>query len=35
MKGAMALAAYVAEDGFVGHLSEERHLGLKVFDVPI
>ena len=31
----LALATYVAEDGLVGHLWEERPLGLRVFDVPV
>jgi hypothetical protein len=35
MDGPMALAAYVAEDGLVGHQWEERPLGLRVFDVPV
>lgn len=30
----MALAAYVAEGGLVGHQWEERPLGLIVFDAP-
>jgi hypothetical protein len=30
----MAQAAYVAEDGLVGHQWEERQLGLRVFDAP-
>ena len=28
-------AAYVAEDGLVGHQWEERPLGLRVFDAPV
>jgi hypothetical protein len=32
MKGSIALAAYVAEDGLVGHQWEERPLVLRVFD---
>ena len=35
MKGPMVLAAYVAEDGLVGHQREESSLGLRVFDVPV
>jgi hypothetical protein len=35
MEGPMSLAAYVAEDGLVGHQWEERPLGLKVFDAPV
>lgn len=31
----MALAAYVTEDGFVGHLWEERFLGLRGFDAKM
>jgi hypothetical protein len=31
----MVLAAYVAEDGFVGHHWEERPLGLRVLDAPV
>ena len=30
-----ALAAYVAEDGLVGHQWEERPLGLRVFDALV
>jgi hypothetical protein len=30
----MSLAAYVAEDGLVGHLWEERPLGLANFICP-
>ena len=30
----MALAAYVAEDGLLGHLWEERPLGLANFICP-
>ena len=28
-------AAYVAEDGLVGHQWEERPLGLRVFNAPV
>ena len=35
MKGPMALAAYVAEDGLVGHQWEGRPLGLRVLDAPV
>ena len=28
-------AAYVAEDGLVGHQWEERPLGVRVFNVPV
>jgi hypothetical protein len=31
----MALAKYVAEDGFVGHQWEERTLDLRVFNAPV
>jgi hypothetical protein len=31
----MALAANVAEDDLIGHLWEEKPLGLKVFDAPV
>ena len=31
----MALAAYVAEDGLVGHQWEERLLGLREFEAPV
>jgi hypothetical protein len=35
MKGPMALAIYVAEDGLVGHQWGERLLVLRVFNVPV
>ena len=35
MEGSMALAAYVAEDGLVGHQWEERPSDLRVFDAPV
>jgi hypothetical protein len=35
MKGPVALATYVAEDGLVGHLWEERSLGIRLFYVPV
>ena len=35
MEGPMALAAYVAEDGLVGHQWEGWPLGLRVFDAPV
>jgi hypothetical protein len=35
MERPMALATYVAEDGFVGHQWEERSLGLRVFNSPV
>ena len=35
MKGPMALASYVAEDGLVGHQWEEQPLGLRGFDAPV
>jgi hypothetical protein len=35
IKGPMAPATYVAEDGIVGHQWEEWPLGLRGFDVPI
>ena len=35
MEGPMALAAYVAEDGLVGHQWEGRPLGLRVLDAPV
>jgi hypothetical protein len=35
MEGSMALAAYVAEDGLVGHQWEELTLDLRVFNVPV
>ena len=35
MEGPMAPAAYVAEDGLVGHQWEERPLGLRVFNAPV
>ena len=31
----IALAAYVAEDGLVGHQWQERPLGLRGFDDPV
>jgi hypothetical protein len=31
----MALATYVAEDGLVGQLFEERPSDLRVFDAPV
>jgi hypothetical protein len=31
----MAPAAYMAEDGLVGHQWEERPLSLRVFDDPV
>ena len=31
----MALAAYAAEDGLVGHQWEELPLGLRVFDASV
>jgi hypothetical protein len=31
----MVLAAYVAEDGFVGHQWEERSSGLRAFNPPV
>ena len=34
MEGPMALGAYVAEDGLVGHEWEELPLGLRVFNAP-
>jgi hypothetical protein len=34
-EGPMVLAAFVAEDGLVGHQWEERPLGLRVFDAPV
>jgi hypothetical protein len=35
MEWPMALATYVAEEGFLGHQWEERLLGLRVFDAPV
>jgi hypothetical protein len=35
MEGPMELAAYVAEDGLVGHQCEEQPLGLRVFNAPV
>ena len=35
MEGPMAPAAYVAEDGLVGHHWEEMALGLRVFNAPM
>jgi hypothetical protein len=35
MVGPMALAAYVAENGLVGHLWEKRPLVLRVFYAPV
>ena len=35
MKQPMVLAAYVAEDGLVGHQWEERPSGLRVFNAPV
>ena len=35
VEGPMALAAYVAEDGLIGHLWEERPLDLRVFNAPV
>jgi hypothetical protein len=35
MVGLIALAAYVAEDGLVGHQSEERFLVLWRFYAPL
>ena len=35
IQDAKAPAAYVAEDGLVGHQWEERPLGLRVFDAPV
>jgi hypothetical protein len=35
MEGLMALAAYVVEDGLVGHKLKKRPLGLRVFDAPV
>ena len=35
MEGPMAPAAYVAEDGLVGHQWEEWPLGLRGFDAPV
>jgi hypothetical protein len=35
MEGPMAPAAYVAEDGIVGHQWEERPLGLRGFNAPM
>jgi hypothetical protein len=35
MKGPMALAAYVAEDGLVGHQCEESPLDMMVLDAPL
>jgi hypothetical protein len=35
MKGPVALAAYVAEDGLVGHQWEEWPLGLRGLDGPV
>ena len=35
MEGPIVLAAYVSEDGLVGHLWEERLLGLRVFNAPV
>jgi hypothetical protein len=34
LEGPMALDAYVAEDGLVGHQWEKRPLNLRVFDTP-
>ena len=34
-EGPMVLAAYVAEDGLVGHQWEERPLDLRVFNAPV
>ena len=31
----MAPAAYVVEDGLIGHQWEEQPLGLRVFDAPV
>ena len=35
MEGPMALAAYVVMDGLVGHLWEERPLGLRAFNASV
>jgi hypothetical protein len=35
MEGPMALAAYVAVDGLVGHHWEKRLLSLRLFDAPM
>jgi hypothetical protein len=35
MEGPMASAAYVVEDGLVGHQWEKRSLGLRVLDAPV
>ena len=35
MEGPMALAAYVAEDGLIGHQWEDCPLGLRGFDTPV
>jgi hypothetical protein len=35
MEQPMALTTYVAEDGLVGYLWEERSLDLRVFNVPV
>jgi hypothetical protein len=35
MKVSMAMAAYVAEDGLVGHKWEEHPLGLRLINAPV
>jgi hypothetical protein len=35
MEQPVVLATYVAEDGLVGHLWEERPSGLRVFNAPV
>ena len=35
MKGPIAPATYVAEDGLVGYQWEEQPLGLRGFDAPV
>jgi hypothetical protein len=35
MERLVVLAAYVTEDGLVGHLCEKRPSGVRVFDAPV